>query len=78
MPLPDDSMSTDEDEESPVHPRADSEDISDAGAVADSMCGSFSPWINYDPTNTSDKSARASLEPKEPEPVPTVCVFDNV
>lgn len=79
MPLPEDSPSTDEDEdeESPIHPRADSEDISDVEAVADPICESFSSLINHDLTNTSDKSARASLEPKEPEPAPTVCVIDN-
>ncbi|TID24303.1 putative transporter [Venturia nashicola] len=71
MPLPEESLSADEDEESPVHPREDSEDISDIEAVAEPICASFSSLINYDPTNTSDKSARASLEPKEPETAPT-------
>ncbi|KAE9987352.1 hypothetical protein EG328_003076 [Venturia inaequalis] len=71
MPLPDDSLSADEDQESPINPRADSEDISDVEAVADPICGSFSSLINYEPTDTPDKSARASLEPKEPEPAPT-------
>lgn len=77
MPLPDDSLSADEDQESPINPRADSEDISDVEAVADPICGSFSSLINYEPTDTPEKSACASLEPKEPEPAPTVCVFEQ-
>jgi hypothetical protein len=78
MPLPDDNSSTDEDEDSPILPRADSEDLSDADPAAEPICGSFSSLIDYDPANASDKSARASLEPiQEAEPVLTVCICDN-
>lgn len=78
MPLPDDNPSTDEDEESLIHLRADSEALSDAAPVGEPICGSFSSLIDYDPTNTSDKSARASPEPKEAEPAPTVCFEDTI
>ncbi|QDS73871.1 hypothetical protein FKW77_006933 [Venturia effusa] len=74
MPLPDDTSSTSEDvdEESPSRPRADSQDASDAEAIAEPIYESFSSFINYDEASTPGKSARASLEPKEPEPAPTV------
>ena len=79
MPLPDDNSSTDEDEDSPIHPRAGSEDLSDAEPVAEPICGSFSSLIDYDPGNASDTSARASLEPiKEDEPIPSACIRDAV
>jgi hypothetical protein len=77
MPLPDDNSSTDED--SPVQPRAESEDNSDAESVARPICGSFSSLIDYDPANASDKSARASLEPvNEVEPIPSVGVSNKI
>jgi len=63
LPLPDADPSTDEDNRLVLPHEA--EETSDAeSVVAKPTSGSFSSLIDYDPTNASDKSERASASPE--------------